>query len=67
MAQLEVLFEFNEFKRPLSLAPSEVCQIISRELGRMGVEDAVVTVAGEQKKLVKGVFLLQKWSSRYLN
>ena len=37
-----------------------------RELRRMGVNDAVVIVAGSADgKMEEGTFLLQKWSKRY--
>ncbi len=61
--QVEVLFEFREYKRPLSIIPSDACMTIAGELRRMGVDDAVVTVtvAG---KVEKGNYLLKKWSTR---
>ena len=61
---MEVLLQFREFKRPLSIIPSEACKTIAGELRSMGVEDAVVTVASDDRKVEKGTFLLQKWSTR---
>lgn len=62
--RLEVLLQFREFKRPLTIIPSEACRTIASELRSMGVEGAMVTVASDDRKVEKGTFLLQKWSTR---
>ena len=64
---LEVLFEFKESRRQLSIVPSDVCKVVSGELASLGKEDSVVELSrGQSSKASQNphVYLLQRWSSK---
>ena len=60
-----VLLEYKESRRQLSAIPSKICDLVSVELGRLGIEGAKVILA--KAKFVtmdNSILLLQKWSSK---
>ena len=67
---VEVLFEYKDSKRKLTLIPEQVCETITEELAnRFGIKNVVVYLS---KPLSSNAsfnppeqFLLQKWSSTW--
>jgi hypothetical protein len=45
---VDVLFEFKESQRQLSVAPSGMCDVISGELASLGKEDSIVELSRGQ-------------------
>ena len=43
--RVEVLLEYKESRRQLSAIPSKICDLVSVELGRLGIEGAKVILA----------------------
>ena len=64
---LDVLFEFKESRRQLSVAPCDVCEIVSGELNSLGKEGSIVELSrGQSSKASYNphVYILQRWSPK---
>ncbi len=57
---VEVLFEYKDSRKELSVIPTEVCETIAQELKGLGIEGSVVVSFSGGS----GDFLLQKYSSK---
>ena len=65
--EFDVLFEYKESRRQLSVAPSDVCEVNSGELVSLGKEGSIVELSrGQSSKASQNphVYILQRWSSK---
>ena len=65
---VDILFEYKESRRQLSVVPNDICQLIRHELSTLGLKEGmVIELRGQSSNSTQNcqVYLLQKWSPRF--
>ena len=67
MAEVQVLFEYKDSRRQLTLLPTAVCEVIGEEMMKFGYVTPIVKLSTSERASVSHAdeYLLQRWSQRW--
>ena len=68
MEEVQVLFEYKESRRQLTVSPAAICEVVAEELGKFGYAAPVVKLSGPESESIsqsRSEYLLQRWSQRW--